>query len=263
MPPLHALSRRSCGTPPHGAGQARARATVRPDRAEGRGRRPPARPAVFLRALAAGALALTSPAALAFTVIQAPVSSYVGSTALVPMPGAVPEVSGLSEPGVLEVRFSSALVPRRVPESWSTWGSLPETETAAPEILWARRTGFLALSFSRPLAVWGFEIQPNAFLPFTITAQFFSGPVRVGEISREVSGLGGARLFAAEAGTGLPFTRVTVEAPAEFAIARLRFVPAAIIPEPSGWALLITGFGLAGAVLRARKAGQGARAAPA
>jgi hypothetical protein len=196
--------------------------------------------------------AVSLPAHAQFTPIAQPDAAYLGSTTLLPI--TAPDfdvVSSLSD-GTLGISFSPDLVAATVPDTWTTWGAPPDTETAAPRVLWTQGETSLTLSFDNPVGIFGLEAQPNTAGPASITATFLNGGATVGEITLDVDGAAGAKLFAASIDD--PFTGVILTAPDTFqdgfAIAQLRYGKA--VPEPGAVTLLV-GAGVAGLFLRLRR----------
>lgn len=186
----------------------------------------------------------SGPARAQFTPINLPDAAYVGGTSLLRVTD--PDFSVLSalSDGALTVSFSTDLAALTVPDTWTTWGAPPNTESATPRVLWTQGETSLALDFSFPLGLFGLEVEPNTGAVFPITATFFNGADVVGEITHDVDGNGGALLFAAQ--SSKPFTRVVLSSPDDFAVANLRYVP-----EPGALAMLL-GMGIGGALLLRR-----------
>jgi hypothetical protein len=207
--------------------------------------------------VAAGvAFALTAPAS-ALTQITSPVPAYRTATFLLGVPGNGTPRTGWGD-AFLNVGFSIALEPRTVGVNWATWGSPPDTEQDNPRIWFTQGGTSLTFTFDSPVAVWGFEAEPNPFADIEFTVEYFSGATSLGTITRTINGNAGARLLAAAADVGDSFTSVTVSADSDFAIAQLRYAfgrtPFNLVPEPATWAMMMAGFGLVGFAMRRRRA---------
>jgi hypothetical protein len=197
---------------------------------------------------------LAVPAAAAVTQIVTPDNAYVSATNLLGVPNpSGPNVSAVADL-YLQVNFSTILDPRVVGDDWSTWGSPPDTEDAAPSIFYSSGATSVEFAFSKRLSIWGFEAEGNPFDDRTFTVDYYDGANLLGSVVRVINGNGGARLLAATYAGG--FTRAVVSTDTDFAIAQLRYElarePRDIVPEPATWALMILGFGLVGFAARRR-----------
>ncbi|HLH19598.1 MAG TPA: PEP-CTERM sorting domain-containing protein [Bryobacteraceae bacterium] len=190
-----------------------------------------------------------------FTSIPQPTAGYLSSTTLLAIADPEGSIVGSVSDGFLTVSFqsggSSALMDvDAVPDSWSTWGAPPDTESATPAVLAFDDPTATAMSFlfDRQLVTFGVEIEPDDTSPgnqHDVTATYWLGSTLVGTIDRSVSGDGGALLFA---GSGGPFDRVDVASDIDFASAQFRYTPT---PEPA--AFWLAGAGLL-AIVRRRRA---------
>ncbi|MDI9439837.1 MAG: hypothetical protein QM432_08070 [Bacillota bacterium] len=125
------------------------------------------------------------------------------------------------------VAFSQPLVKLGpVPDGWSTWSSPPFSEDPNPFVL-SSPVSTLTLEISRPVSIFGFELEPSPFGDFEFTADFYRGDTLVESITRVVNGDGGARLFAREDGA---IDRVVITGIVPFAIAQVRYQLAPIDP---------------------------------
>ena len=142
------------------------------------------------------------------------------------------------------------------------WGDAPATEgyspDTAPQVLY---TDFgytsILLNFSRPLATFGLEVQPDRTPggPYAITASFYSGATLLGTIERDFGDsdatLPITALLLAGTSDGAPITSVLIagwdnnaQEGVEWAGARFRYELApsgAAAPEPASWFLFATG----------------------
>jgi hypothetical protein len=202
-----------------------------------------------LQGIAAVLLPLACASALRASVVVLSMpsdDSYLSSTSLLAV--VAPDFSNLSSFSLVgsTVSLSSSVQIRTVPDTWATWNAPPFTETETPRVLFSNVSNSLALEFTEPYSIFGFEAEPESLAVSTITANFFEGGTLLGSISLPVDGSGGALLFAAT--TDAAFTRVTVQdlADSGFAIAEVR---AASVPEPSTLLLfgaLLLAFGAVG-----------------
>lgn len=198
-------------------------------------------------------VAWAAPATAGFVPIAQPGAAYLGATALLPVSGAdfdvVPSLAG----GGVTATFDVGLTILTTPTSWGSWGSPPDTESATPRVLWTNGLTELTITFSQPVSLFGLEAQPNTAVVSTMTAEFFFGASSLGQISLDVDGNGGARLFAALSTD--PFDRVVISSTDDFAVAQLRVAPLQVeaVPEPSSLAGLIAG--VSAIVIFARRRG--------
>lgn len=188
-------------------------------------------------ALLAVSVAIVLPAQAQFSPITQPNAGYVSGTTLLNF--AAPDFDVLSSLGdaTLTVGFVGDLTALTVPTTWGSWGAPPNTETSTPRVLWTNGLTDLSFHLSKAVGIFGFEAQPNTETISTLIVTFFNGPTQVGQISRNVDGSGGARLFAAQT-TG-QFTGVTISSTDDFAVARLRYSSVFTAPEPAALSLLI------------------------
>jgi len=121
--------------------------------------------------------------------------------------------------GTLTVSFSDTVAKLSVPDTWATWSSPPFSEDPTPSVL-STPGNTLTLDLSRPVSIFGFELEPSPFGEFDFTADFYRGDTLVESITRVVNGDGGARLFARENGA---IDRVLITAESDFAIAQVRY----------------------------------------
>jgi hypothetical protein len=184
------------------------------------------------------ALALTLACASAqanFSQILLPTPQYVSGTSLVPFTGADFTTILSSTDGTQVLSYSVPLTVLTVPPSWSTWNFPPFVESSTPRVADTPLTGpfSLTISLSVPSYTFGFELEPDEYVPEEVVAQFFNSGGPAGTIDTVLAGNGGARLFAATSSTS-PFTSVTITDlySDDFAIAQQRYGPT-VTPEPS------------------------------
>ncbi len=141
---------------------------------------------------------------------------------------------------------------------WSTWNSPPATESATPRVLARYSTlATLTITLSAPTTTFGFELEPNSFGAFPITADFLNGSTSLGTVTQSVNGNSGALLFAAS--TTTPITSVVITATGGgngYAIGQFRYAAVAPPGVPVPGTLILSGVGilvLAGLGLLARR----------
>lgn len=160
----------------------------------------------------------------AITVIPQPDSAYQAATSKIDV-ASVPDFTSLSfiTDGTLTVSFDTPLEKRTVPDSWGTWSSPPNAESPTPALLWDPTTS-LTMSLSRPVTIFGFELEPDPFSTenFNVDFVFLNGPTVVGTINLSVDGEVGASLFAAVS-QNLPFDQIVINGTSDFAIAQVRY----------------------------------------
>jgi len=190
-------------------------------------------------------LALTGAQAQAdFNPISQPTLAYTSSTTLIDISSIPDLTSGITSVtnGVQTLNFDQAMTKASVPSGgWATWGSPPDTESNTPSVLFQSTASTLQIQMSVPSTTFGFELQGNTFTVNSFAVQFYEGPTLVGNISQNVDGTSGARLFAGFT-TNQPFTSVVINnvdgLSNGFAIAQLRYTPYTPVPEPASVALV-------------------------
>jgi hypothetical protein len=113
------------------------------------------------------------------------------------------------------------------------------------------------MTLSAPASTFGFEIEPNTFGVFTVTATFMNGSTPLGSVTRDVNGNAGALLAAATSTPSITSVVVTIPSGANgFAIAQIRYALPTVAPIPSVSTTGVFGLGLtllAGGALLARR----------
>lgn len=162
------------------------------------------------------------------TPIPNPNAQYLAATTKIDI-SSIPDFTDVNSitDGIETVTLAVTANKRSVPNGgWSTWSSPPQSESATPPVLFTPVSSNI-LTLSLPALTFGFELQPNNLAgSFTFTAQFFSGNILVGSITRDVAGTAGALLFAGTT-CGPCIDRVVITGPAEangFAIAQVRYI---------------------------------------
>jgi hypothetical protein len=157
-------------------------------------------------------------------VIPQPDAAYQAAMSKIDV-ASVPNRTSLSSitDGTLTVSFDTPLNKRTVPVNWSSWSSPPDAESATPAVLYDSATS-LTMSLSRPVTIFGFELEPAPFSTesFDVDFVFLNGPTVVGTLSLSANGRAGARLFAA-ASQDLPFDQIVINGTSDFAIGQVRY----------------------------------------
>ena len=202
--------------------------------------------------LAFGILVVFGPTVHAgFVPIPQPDAAYLSETLLLPIAAADFDVVSSLSVGDLTVTPDTGLVALTVPTTWGSWGSPPNVESSTPRVLWTNGATSLTLTFSHAVGIFGVEVQPNTSVVSSILASYYQGANLVGEISLDVDGNGGARLFAASSTT--LFDKVVISSTDDFAIAQAR-----VSPEPASLTILALGASGGFAAIRARRRSRGA-----
>ncbi len=184
-------------------------------------------PPLFDIAAAEASASAAMTASGSVTPIPAPTAAYTAATTKI-------DISGLSfgssynsiTDATQTVGFSSSMQKLGpVPAGWATWSAPPFSETKHPHVLSSNWQNSMTWTLSAPASVFGFELEPNSFLQYTFTVDFYSGGSLVGSLTQPVVGRAGARLFAAHT-QGAPFDRVDIGVvgnPFGFAVAQVRY----------------------------------------
>ena len=133
----------------------------------------------------------------AATPIDNPDAEYLAATTKIDFSG-LPDGSSVDviSDDTVFVAFSQTLSKTGpVPDGWATWSSPPFSEDPNPFVLLAS-AGTLTMEISRPVSIFGFELEPSPFGEFEFTADFYRGDSLIESVSRTVDGFAGARLFA-------------------------------------------------------------------
>jgi hypothetical protein len=124
------------------------------------------------------------------------------------------------------VSLSSTFEKRSVPNSWASWGSPPDTESATPNILYSAGATGATVDFGKKVKTGGFELEPDQFLVETFTVEFHKGAngsgAVVGTVTRDVNGSFGALLFGGKAKKGFKSAVISSSSGDDFAIAQIR-----------------------------------------
>jgi hypothetical protein len=131
------------------------------------------------------------------TVYPKPKADYVDNTCDIDL-SSIPDFTTLTSVtgcGVT-VSFSTTMEKLSVPNSWSTWGSPPQTESASPNILWSDGATDVVVTYSSASRRIGFEVEPDIFQAETINATFTAVNGTSATIARTPNGSAGALLYA-------------------------------------------------------------------
>jgi hypothetical protein len=124
---------------------------------------------------------------------------------------------------------------RTVPNTWSSWSVPPDAESATPRLLDFFTDNTETIQLARPAVTFGFELEPAVGYTFPVTATFMDpGGGVIGVVARDVSGLGGARLFAGTVASGNPLiSSVSIQIPHSadgYGLAQVRYSLTAFAP---------------------------------
>lgn len=185
--------------------------------------------------------------------ITSPTAEYLASTTRFDIPGEAYAPVNVLTSGSLSLTFNIFGDKRITPNGgWLTWASAPESErpsTGTLDVLYFGDATKLSMQLSRPVSIFGFEAEANAFEDHNFNAYFYNGNVEVGSFSRTVNGSGGSRLFAFQG----VIDRVEFNGTDEFAAGAFRFGDVSV-PEPSSVLLTVSGLAGLAAVRRRRRA---------
>jgi hypothetical protein len=150
-----------------------------------------------------------------------PDAEYTGNTRVLDLSG-IPDYTPVSALG--RVQFSPTLEKRSVPDSWATWGTPPDTESATPHVLFSDDATSVEIKIRRGSNKIGFEVEPNPRDLHTITAVFSRNGTPLCTKIVDVRGDAGARLIAVSSRVRR-FDSVTVSSDTDFSIAQVRYRP--------------------------------------
>jgi hypothetical protein len=202
----------------------------------------------LISALAAACLALAAAVrADALIMIHQPRSDYVASTSLIDISALTDgDDYGAISDGSLIVTFGTPMMRLTVPDTWNTWNTPPDTETDTPPVLWSEGATSVLMTLSSPQLVFGFEAQPDLSDVETMIATFFDETASpIGAIVRDVSGNGGALLFAASSPIPIASVLFTDAADEGFGIANVRYSSQIFVPMPEPASVVLVAAGLA------------------
>jgi len=207
-------------------------------------------------ALASALTLMTSMGTLAatFVPISSPDAAYLAATNYID-PSAIPDgsfVSSISD-GTQTVHFKTpdgsatyGVQKFTAPGGdWGTWSQAPDSQRGASDTLpvfYSNDATMLRFGLATPVNIFGFEAEPNAFAVHTMVAKFYDASNNLlGTISRNVHGIAGARLFAAQ--SDVPIAYVVFSSDVDWAVGAFRYGTqgAPVIPEPG--TMLLMGIG--------------------
>jgi len=127
-----------------------------------------------------------------------PVADYVNKTCNIDLSSIADGTTLTSVSGCgVTVTFSVPMEKLSVPDSWATWGSPPNTESATPNVLYTDGATDVVLTYSNTNRRVGVEAEPDLFQVDTMQATFRNAKGKAtGVITQDVNGSGGALLFA-------------------------------------------------------------------
>jgi hypothetical protein len=203
----------------------------------------------LITALAVGCFAATvaARADAALIMIPQPSPAYTSSTSLI-------DISGLTDGNVYSsifgsgftVTFGTPMMRLTVPDTWNTWNTPPFTETDTPPVLWSIDASAVRMTLSSSQLVFGFEAQPDLSAIETLIATFFDDVGNpLGSIARDVSGNGGALLFAVASDIPIGSVLLTDAQGNDFAIANVRFSSRPFVPISAPATDMLVAIGLA------------------
>src|SRR5262245_29046115 len=135
-------------------------------------------------AAVAVAVPTASVARAAFIPISQPDAAYVSGTNLIALTAADFDAVASISDGTQTVGFENGMFPidlvqLTVPDTWTSWGAPPDTESATPRVLWTNGFTSVSLTFLDS-TTFGFELEPTTQFVSTMTAEFFDGAVSLG-----------------------------------------------------------------------------------
>jgi len=177
------------------------------------------------------------------TVIVNPDAAYTSSTTLINIPGADLTTTNILTNGTVTINFDQTMTVATVPDTWATWNTPPNAETATPRILYNDTGLVFSFNLSVGVTTLGFEFENDGGGATTATAQFRHGTTVLESVVLGIDSGAGSRLFAVTEGTTIDNVIVTQLSPAGGGgFANFRYSGAdAATPEPGTLALLPVG----------------------
>jgi hypothetical protein len=179
-------------------------------------------------AIVAGVAGVSMALAATFTTVSEPDGTYLSTTAKSDFAGLdnFTQVTSVSD-GTLEAAFSTEMSKRQAGVTgggWAYWGALPAVESTTPAVLYTQGADTLSIVLSQPVAMFGFELEPNWFDTYNFTAEFRRSGATVGTVTRLITSNQVALLFAASSDAGIDEVVITSDVEfGDFAIAQLRY----------------------------------------
>jgi len=194
-----------------------------------------------------------------FVQISSPDAGYISATTLIPIPGALGSTVGSLNNAFQSIDVAVFGQHAKVGSSWGTWSSPPDSETSTPDLICVAAipcdstTGSSnTFALTAAAAIFGFELEPQGFGTYAVSASFFNGATLLGTVTRNVSGTSGARLFAGQSDIPITSVQLAVDpAAGGYGVAQFRYAlavddPGTSTPEPSTGVLFGLSAGLLG-----------------
>jgi len=153
------------------------------------------------------------------------------------------DISSLTLDGGPTLSFGAPVNIRQIGSSWATWSG-----GYTGQVLYTNGANSITVNIAPTTTDFGFFAEPDSFGQYLIKLTLTGG----GSVQQLVDGSAGAKFFGWNGGGVSSFTVTTADN--DFAFGDFYYAGTSAVPEPAGWAMLIGGFGLAGAAMRRRSA---------